>query len=123
MAMSASTARAGLRPPSALFPVTVFASAALVFLVQPMVAKLVLPLLGGSPSVWNTSLVFFQAALLVGYGYAHALQRARSVRVQAIVHGMPRAVNRRMSAPHGTPATGALPRSAATAARTVCTHG
>ncbi len=46
-----------------------------------------LPLLGGSPSVWNTSLVFFQAALLVGYGYAHALQRVRSVRVQAIVHG------------------------------------
>ncbi len=87
MAMSASTARSGLRPPAALFPVTVFASAALVFLVQPMVAKLVLPLLGGSPSVWNTSLVFFQAALLVGYGYAHALQRVRSVRVQAIVHG------------------------------------
>jgi SAM-dependent methyltransferase len=70
-----------------MFPVTVFASAALVFLVEPMVAKLVLPLLGGSPSVWNTSLAFFQTALLAGYAYAHALQRVRSVRAQALVHG------------------------------------
>ena len=87
MAMSASIPRQGLRPPPALFPVTVFASAALVFLVEPMVAKLVLPLLGGSPSVWNTSLAFFQAALLAGYAYAHVLQRVRSVRAQALVHG------------------------------------
>ncbi|MCX7585142.1 spermidine synthase [Phenylobacterium sp. 58.2.17] len=69
-----------------LFAVTTFASACLVFLVQPMVAKLVLPLLGGSSSVWNTSIAFFQAALLVGYGYAHFLQKIRSVRVQALVH-------------------------------------
>jgi SAM-dependent methyltransferase len=75
------------RAPGALFAVTVFASAALVFLVEPMVAKLVLPRLGGSPSVWNTSLAFFQAALLVGYGYAHALQRLRSLRAQALTHG------------------------------------
>jgi len=87
MAMSASISRQGLRPPAAMFPLTVFASAALVFLVEPMVAKLVLPLLGGSPSVWNTSLAFFQAALLAGYAYAHALQRVRSVRAQAFVHG------------------------------------
>ena len=66
---------------------TVFASAALVFLVEPMVAKLVLPRLGGSPSVWNTSLAFFQVALLVGYAYAHALQRLRSLRAQALTHG------------------------------------
>ncbi|WP_293676569.1 spermidine synthase [uncultured Phenylobacterium sp.] len=72
--------------PPALFAITVFSSAALVFLVQPMVAKLVLPLLGGSPSVWNTSQAFFQIALLVGYAYAHALQRIRSVRGQAITH-------------------------------------
>ena len=72
--------------PAALFAVTVFASATLVFLVQPMVAKLVLPLLGGSPSVWNTSMAFFQIALLVGYAYAHALQRIRTVRGQALVH-------------------------------------
>lgn len=72
----------------ALFAVTVFASAALVFMVQPMAAKLVLPLLGGSPSVWNTSLVFFQSALLAGYLYADALQRIASARRQAMVHGV-----------------------------------
>jgi SAM-dependent methyltransferase len=76
------------KAPPALFAVTVFASAALVFLVEPMVAKLVLPRLGGSPSVWNTSLAFFQVALLVGYGYAHALQRLRSLRAQALVHAV-----------------------------------
>lgn len=70
----------------ALFAVTTFASAGLVFLVQPMVAKLVLPLLGGSPSVWNTSIAFFQAALLAGYGYAHLLQKVSSIRIQAVIH-------------------------------------
>ena len=74
------------RPPTALFAVTVFASAALVFLVEPMVAKLVLPLLGGSSSVWNTSLAFFQTALLLGYAYAHALQRVKSLKAQALIH-------------------------------------
>ena len=71
----------------ALFAVAVFISAALVFLVQPMVAKLILPLLGGSPSVWNTSMAFFQAALLVGYAYAHLLQRlVPSLKAQAVIH-------------------------------------
>jgi SAM-dependent methyltransferase len=83
---AASAVRPALRPPEALFAVTVFASAALVFLVEPMVAKLVLPQLGGSPSVWNTSLAFFQAALLAGYGYAHLLQRVRTVRAQVMLH-------------------------------------
>ncbi|MBN9319777.1 MAG: fused MFS/spermidine synthase [Caulobacterales bacterium] len=69
-----------------LYPAAVFASAALVFLVEPMVAKLVLPLLGGSPAVWNTSLAFFQIALLVGYAYAHLLQRLPTVKRQAMVH-------------------------------------
>jgi spermidine synthase len=69
-----------------LFAGVIFSSAALVFLVEPMIAKLVLPLLGGSPAVWNTSLAFFQAALLVGYAYAHLLQRIRSVRRQALIH-------------------------------------
>ncbi len=69
-----------------LFAVAIFTSAALVFVVQPMVTKLVLPMLGGSPSVWNTSMVFFQTALLAGYGYAHALQRVRSIRAQVSVH-------------------------------------
>lgn len=63
-----------------------FSGAALIFMVQPMVAKLVLPQLGGSPAVWNTSMAFFQAALLVGYGYAHLLQKIGSLKVQGIVH-------------------------------------
>ena len=86
MATLAAAEPRALRLPPALFAATVFASAALVFMVEPMVAKLVLPLLGGSPSVWNTSLAFFQTALLAGYGYAHLLQRIRSVRNQAMVH-------------------------------------
>ena len=86
MTVATSQAAARRAPPAALFAVTVFASASLVFLVQPMVAKLVLPLLGGSPSVWNTSMAFFQIALLAGYAYAHALQRIASVRGQALTH-------------------------------------
>ena len=87
MTPQAFATAANTRPPISLFVLTVFASAALVFLVEPMVAKLVLPRLGGSPSVWNTSLAFFQAALLAGYAYAHALQRLASPRAQTLVHG------------------------------------
>ena len=70
-----------------VFTLTVFVSAALVFMVEPMVAKIMLPLLGGGPSIWNTSLAFFQVMLLLGYGYAHLLQRFESVRTQGLVHG------------------------------------
>jgi hypothetical protein len=69
-----------------LYAVAVLASAALVFLVEPMIGRLVLPSLGGTPAVWNTSLAFFQAALLAGYAYAHLLQRIRSIGLQAIIH-------------------------------------
>lgn len=70
------------------FAVTVFLSAALVFLVQPMFARMATPLLGGSPNVWNVSLVCFQAALLAGYAYAHLLTHLlKPVRVQVAVHG------------------------------------
>jgi SAM-dependent methyltransferase len=86
MTSVSSEIRAPLRPPIPLFTLTVFTSAALVFLVEPLVAKLVLPLLGGSSSVWNTSLAFFQGALLLGYAYAHMLQRVRSLRLQAGIH-------------------------------------
>lgn len=82
-AVSSPSLAALIRP---LFAGAVFASASLVFLVEPMLAKLVLPSLGGSPAVWNTCLCFFQAMLLIGYGYAHLLQRISSVRTQAIVH-------------------------------------
>lgn len=71
-----------------LFGVTVFTSAALVFLVEPMIAKLVLPTLGGSPAVWNTCMAFFQAALLIGYLYAHLLQRIRSIGLQTAIHAV-----------------------------------
>ena len=69
-----------------LFAIAIFTSASLVFVVQPMVTKLVLPMLGGSPSVWNTAMVFFQAALLAGYAYAHVLQRIGAIKVQVAVH-------------------------------------
>ncbi len=76
------------RPAPPLFPITVFCSAALVFLVEPMVGKLLLPLLGGAPAVWNTSMAFFQIALLLGYAYAHWLQRVPQFRVQVLIHGV-----------------------------------
>lgn len=69
-----------------LFPGAIFTSAALVFLVQPMIAKMLLPMLGGSPAVWNASMAFFQAALLLGYAYAHLLQRVADLRLQALMH-------------------------------------
>ncbi len=69
-----------------LFAAAIFTSASLVFVVQPMVTKLVLPMLGGSPAVWNTAMVFFQAALLGGYLYAHLLQRIASIKLQVGVH-------------------------------------
>ncbi|MBX3479167.1 MAG: fused MFS/spermidine synthase [Caulobacter sp.] len=69
-----------------IFVLAVFCGAAMVFMVQPMVAKLVLPRLGGAPQVWNTSMAFFQAALLVGYGYAHLLQKVPRARDQVLIH-------------------------------------
>src|SRR5260370_42117379 len=54
-----------------LFASTFFVSASLMFLLEPMIAKMILPRFGGTPAVWNTCMVFFQAALLAGYGYAH----------------------------------------------------
>jgi hypothetical protein len=62
--------------------------AALIFLVQPMFARMATPLLGGAPAVWNVSLVCFQAALLAGYAYAHALSRLKSGRLQLIIHAV-----------------------------------
>jgi hypothetical protein len=69
-----------------VFAGTLFTSATLLFLVQPMVGKMILPLQGGTPEVWNTCMVFFQAILLAGYAYAHALPRWLGVRKQAAVH-------------------------------------
>ncbi len=69
-----------------LFVVTVFVNAALLFLVQPMFARMVLPLLGGVPAVWNTALVFFQTALLAGYAYAWAASARLPLRLQLPAH-------------------------------------
>lgn len=69
-----------------LFAATMFVGAGLLFWIQPMFAKMVLPLLGGSPSVWNTAMVFFQAALLAGYAYAHVLSRRFGLRTQLLIH-------------------------------------
>ncbi len=69
-----------------VFSITLILSAFLLFSVQPMFAKMILPLLGGSPSVWNTAMVFFQTMLLLGYGYAHITSRWMTPRTQAILH-------------------------------------
>jgi len=58
-----------------LFPVTIFLSAFLLFAIQPIVARQLLPLYGGTPALWTACLLFFQAALIVGYQYAHRLSR------------------------------------------------
>ena len=68
-----------------LFGAASFVGAALLFLVEPMLAKLVLPAYGGSPTVWNTCTLFFQALLLAGYAYAHFLVR-RSSRFEPVIH-------------------------------------
>jgi hypothetical protein len=69
-----------------LFAGTLFLNALLLFLVQPMFARLLLPLLGGSPSVWTACMLFFQTALLAGYLYAHATVRLLGTRRQALLH-------------------------------------
>src|SRR5580658_1923337 len=69
----------------ALFTVTLFVSAALLFLMEPMFAKMTLPVLGGTSAVWTTCMLFYQAMLLAGYSYANAVTRRVSFRVQAIL--------------------------------------
>jgi hypothetical protein len=70
-----------------LYVLTLFLSAFLLFFVQPMFTKMVLPRLGGAPTVWNTAMVFFQATLLGGYLYAHLSTRLLGLRRQTILHG------------------------------------
>ncbi len=67
---------------------TVFLSSALLFVVQPMAAKLLLPRFGGAAGVWLTAMLFFQAALLAGYLYAHAAIGRLPPRSQAALHGL-----------------------------------
>ena len=70
----------------ATFAAAIFVSAALLFMVQPMFTKMVLPRFGGAPSVWSVAIVFFQAALLAGYAYAHWLTRYAPGRTSVVIH-------------------------------------
>src|SRR6266498_1258632 len=80
---SATTARLLLL---ATFVAPIILSASLLFMVQPMFTKLVLPRFGGAPSVWSVAIVFFQAALLAGYAYAHWLTRYLPGRSSLVIH-------------------------------------
>ncbi len=71
-----------------LLAACVFFSAFLLFLLEPLVGKSILPWFGGGASVWTTCMLFFQVVLLCGYGYAHILTRYSKPRVQVIVHGI-----------------------------------
>ncbi|WP_114011252.1 fused MFS/spermidine synthase [Cohaesibacter intestini] len=72
----------------AVFSVSIFLSAFLLFSIQPYFSKLVLPKLGGSPGVWSVAIVFFQGVLLLGYSYAHALTKWASTRSALIIHSL-----------------------------------
>src|SRR5438874_1620781 len=67
------------------FAITLFVAAFQLFLVQPMIGKMILPKLGGTPQVWNTCMVFFQSALLAGYGYTHSATTYLPVRRQTLM--------------------------------------
>ncbi len=69
-----------------VFPLAIFVAACLTFLIEPLVGKLFLPLLGGSPNVWNTCVLFFQIVLLAGYLYAHFLSTRFTPRMQVLIH-------------------------------------
>ena len=76
-----------LEPLILWYAATLFVSAFLLFWVQPLVAKMLLPRLGGAPAVWNTALMFFQLILLAGYLYAHILNHYVATKAQPWVHG------------------------------------
>jgi hypothetical protein len=69
-----------------LYAGTIFLSSFLLFLVQPLIARLILPWFGGSAAVWTTCMLFFQALLLAGYAYAHGLAKLSNKRAEALVH-------------------------------------
>lgn len=69
-----------------LFALTIFTSAFLLFQVQPLLSKQILPWFGGSPAVWTTAMLFFQSLLCLGYLYSHALVRWFERRIQARIH-------------------------------------
>ncbi|MFB6351403.1 MAG: hypothetical protein ABEN55_10750, partial [Bradymonadaceae bacterium] len=86
-----------------LYTLTIFVSASLLFVVQPMVGKMILPHLGGSSNVWTTCMLFFQSMLVVGYVYAHFLARRVAPKRQVFVHLAIMAVACAVSLPLGIP--------------------
>src|SRR4026209_1833909 len=72
--------------PMLAFALTIFLAAFLLFQVQPLIGKYILPWFGGGPGVWTTCMLFFQVVLLAGYAYAHVTTRYGSHRTQAAVH-------------------------------------
>lgn len=84
--MSAPARTAPFQGSTRRFALAIFAGAALLFLVQPMIGRMALPRLGGSPSVWNACMLFFQFVLLLGYLYAHAISGIGRRAVQVGVH-------------------------------------
>ena len=76
------------RKPMLLYALTILVSAFLLFQVQPVIAKIILPWFGGSAAVWTVCLLFFQLALLGGYFYAYALVRYLKPRMQGLVHAL-----------------------------------
>lgn len=90
-ASPSSLAPAAVSAPSrsiaAFFILAVFANALLLFLIEPMLGKMLLPTLGGSPHVWNTCMAFFQVVMLAGYAYSHFTVSRLGVRAQVVVHG------------------------------------
>ncbi|KAF0185341.1 MAG: spermine/spermidine synthase [Hyphomonadaceae bacterium] len=69
------------------YPAVTFLSACLMFTLQPMFAKMLTPLMGGTPAVWNTALVFYQGTLLIGYFYAHIIATKFDLKQQLLIHG------------------------------------
>ena len=87
--MYSSDTRSALRPVflvPVLFTATIFLSASLLFFVQPLFTKIVLPQIGGAPAVWTTAMLFFQSALIGGYLYAHLSTTYLSLRAQVLLH-------------------------------------
>ena len=70
------------------YALTIFLSAFLLFQVQPLIGKMILPKLGGTPQVWNTCMLFFQSALLLGYAYTNAVSTRLKLRQQLMVHSV-----------------------------------
>ena len=85
---SAARKSTAFMPLALMFGSTLFLSALLLFSVQPLFARMVLPLLGGTPAVWSVAMVFFQATLLAGYAYAHVLVRRFGLGMALAIHSL-----------------------------------